>query len=85
MGLPDKEVEEIRQAGILHDIGKIGIRDSILYKPARLTPEEYAIMKSHSVKGQKILEPLEVEVFQRICLMVRHHHERFEGQATPTN
>jgi diguanylate cyclase (GGDEF)-like protein/putative nucleotidyltransferase with HDIG domain len=83
LGLSEQEIEEIRRAGILHDIGKIGIPDIILKKPGRLTPEEYTIMKTHSVKGQRILEPLKVEAFQRICLMVRHHHEMFEGRGYP--
>jgi putative nucleotidyltransferase with HDIG domain len=81
--LSSKEVEEIGRAGILHDIGKIGVPDRILYKRARLTPEEYAIMKSHSVRGQEILEPLKVEIVQRIGLMVRHHHEMFNGNGYP--
>jgi HD-GYP domain-containing protein (c-di-GMP phosphodiesterase class II) len=83
LGMPDDEVEEIRRAGILHDIGKIGIPDTILYKPARLTAEEFEIMKTHSVKGQKILEPLQVEAMQRICHMVRQHHEMFDGRGYP--
>jgi len=83
LGMPGDEVEEIRRAGILHDIGKIGIPDIILYKPARLTAEEFEIMKTHSVKGQKILEPLQVEAMQRICHMVRHHHEMFDGRGYP--
>ncbi len=83
LGMPSDEVEEIRRAGILHDIGKIGIPDTILYKPARLTVEEFEIMKTHSVKGQKILEPLQVEAMQRICHMVRQHHEMFDGRGYP--
>jgi diguanylate cyclase (GGDEF)-like protein len=83
MRLPDKEVEEIRRAGILHDIGKIGIPHAILYKPAPLTAEEFTVMQGHSVNGQRILEPLKVGVVQRIGLMVRHHHERFDGGGYP--
>ena len=83
LGLSDEEIAEIRRAGILHDIGKIGVPDHILYKPAALTSEEFAIMKSHSVKGQEILEPLKVPAIQRIGLMVRHHHEMFNGRGYP--
>jgi HD-GYP domain-containing protein (c-di-GMP phosphodiesterase class II) len=83
MGMPSDEVEEIRQAGMLHDIGKIGIPDFILYKPALLTAEEFEIMKTHSVRGQKILEPLQVKAMQRICHMVRQHHEMFDGRGYP--
>ena len=83
MRLPEAEIEEIRQAGSLHDIGMIGIPHNILYKPDRLTPEEVEIIKTHSVKGQKILEPLQLEAMQRIRHMVRHHHESFDGQGYP--
>ena len=83
MHLPDEEVAEIRRAGILHDIGKIGIPHTILYKPASLTAEEYAAMQGHSVNGQRILDPLKVAVAQRIGLMVRHHHEKFDGCGYP--
>ncbi len=83
LGLPESTIEEVRRAGILHDIGKIGIPDAILYKPARLTPEEFEVMKSHTVKGQQILEPLRVDAIQRIGLMVRHHHEMFDGGGYP--
>jgi len=83
LAMPDEEVEEVRRAGILHDIGKIGIPDNILYKPDRLTPEEFDVMKGHSVKGEMILKPLRVDVIQRICRMVRHHHETFDGRGYP--
>jgi HD-GYP domain-containing protein (c-di-GMP phosphodiesterase class II) len=77
------EVKEIRQAGILHDIGKIGIPDDILRKAGRLTEGEFEVMKTHSVIGQKILEPLQVEAMKRIAQMVRHHHEMFNGRGYP--
>lgn len=83
LGLPESELEEIRLAGILHDIGKIGIPESVLNKPSRLTDEEYQIMKSHAALGDKILEPLKVRAIQRIRRMVRHHHENFDGQGYP--
>jgi diguanylate cyclase (GGDEF)-like protein/putative nucleotidyltransferase with HDIG domain len=83
VGLPEEQLEEIRLAGILHDIGKIGIPESLLNKPARLTPEEYEIMKSHAPLGAKILEPLKVKAIERIRQMVRHHHERWDGTGYP--
>jgi HD-GYP domain-containing protein (c-di-GMP phosphodiesterase class II) len=85
MRLSEAEIEEIRHAGMLHDIGMIGIPDNIVCKPDRLTPEEFEIMKSHTVKGETILKPLNSEVCQRICRMVRHHHESFDGQGYPDN
>lgn len=83
MGMSEAQVEEIRLAGILHDIGKMGIPDAILYKPARLTPDEFAVMQSHAIKGQRILEPLKVGAIQRISLFVRNHHEKFDGTGYP--
>jgi diguanylate cyclase (GGDEF)-like protein/putative nucleotidyltransferase with HDIG domain len=83
MQLTDAEVEEIRLAGILHDIGKIGVPESILNKPERLTPEEYELMKAHTILGEKILEPLKVRAIERIRRMVRHHHEAFDGRGYP--
>ncbi len=83
LGLSEADLEEIRLAGILHDIGKIGIPESVLNKPARLTAEEYEVMKTHTVLGDKILEPLKVKAIQRIRLMVRHHHEYYDGHGYP--
>lgn len=83
LGLSPTEVEEIRLAGILHDIGKIGVPETVLNKPARLTDEEYNVMKSHAVLGWKILEPLKVKAIEHIRRMVRHHHERFDGRGYP--
>ncbi len=83
MGLSDAEVEEIRLAGILHDIGKIGVPETILNKPGRLSAEEYEVMKAHTVLGERILEPLKVRAIERIRRMVRHHHEAFDGRGYP--
>ena len=82
-GLQQGEVEEIRLAGIVHDIGKIGVPESILNKPTRLTDEEFDVMKSHAVLGDKILEPLKVRAIERIRHMVRHHHEFIDGRGYP--
>jgi len=83
IGLEEPEVEEIRLAGILHDVGKIGVPESMLNKPARLTAEEFEVVKSHAALGWKILEPLRVQAIERIRQMVRHHHEHFDGQGYP--
>ena len=80
MGLSKTEIEEIRLAGIVHDIGKIHVPDPLLYKPTLLTAEEYEIMKSHAAWGAKIVEPLKVIAIERI---VRHHHERYDGKGYP--
>lgn len=83
LGMSETEVEEIRLAGILHDIGKIGIPEQLLNKAARLTDEEYAIMKDHVMLGWRILSPLKAKAIERIGLMVRHHHERMDGLGYP--
>jgi diguanylate cyclase (GGDEF)-like protein len=81
-GLSEAEIEEIRLASIVHDIGKIHVPDHVLSKPALLTAEEYEIVKSHAQWGAKIVEPLKVIAIERI---VRHHHESFDGQGYPDN
>ena len=80
MGLSQAEVEDIRLAGIVHDIGKIHVPEAVLSKPSLLTPEEFDLVKSHAAWGAKILEPLKVTGIERI---VRHHHEAFDGQGYP--
>jgi diguanylate cyclase (GGDEF)-like protein/putative nucleotidyltransferase with HDIG domain len=83
MGLSDSLIEEIRLGGILHDIGKIGVPEAVLNKPSRLTPEEYDVMKRHTLWGAKILEPLKVKAIERIRGMVRNHHEMVDGMGYP--
>jgi diguanylate cyclase (GGDEF)-like protein/putative nucleotidyltransferase with HDIG domain len=83
MGLPDNVIEEVRLGGILHDIGMIGVPETVLNKSTRLTAEEYELMKSHTILGAQILEPLKVNAIQRIRGIVRHHHERVDGTGYP--
>jgi len=80
MGLSEVEIEQIRLAGILHDIGKFHVPESVLHKPTLLTAEELEKIRSHAAWGAKILEPLKVIPIERI---VRHHHEAFDGQGYP--
>src|SRR2546430_1819678 len=79
--LPDEECNTIRVGGILHDLGKIAIPDSILLKPGKLTPEEYEIIKTHPVEGAQILaeHPEQREVSE----ILHHHHERWDGAGYP--
>ena len=77
MGLRKEMIERIYFAGLLHDVGKIGIPDAIITKPDRLTPEEYEEIKRHPEIGAKILEP--VEFLHSIVPCVRHHHEWYDG------
>jgi diguanylate cyclase (GGDEF)-like protein len=83
LDLPSNEIEEIRLGGILHDVGKIGVPESVLNKPARLTVEEFDLMKSHTLMGEKIVGPLKVKAIERIRGMVRNHHEMVNGAGYP--
>lgn len=83
MGLPDKEVEEIKIGAILHDVGKIGISEEILSKVTKLSAEEFEIMKQHPINGAKIVDPLKLP---RNCLyVIKYHHERPDGKGYPYN
>ena len=78
LGYDEKSKEQLRKAALLHDIGKIGIPDRILNKPERLTDEEYAIMKSHVVKGAEILKSF--TLIEHVEEGALYHHERYDGK-----
>ncbi len=80
-GLSPGEIETIRFGARLHDIGKLGISDTLLQKPGRLTPEEYNAVKQHPQIGRKILE--RVAAFERYLPLVELHHEDFDGRGYP--
>jgi HD-GYP domain-containing protein (c-di-GMP phosphodiesterase class II) len=77
----DERIERINMASMLHDVGKIGIDDSILNKPDKLTNEEFEIIKTHPQIGYSILE--DIENLKDILPMVRNHHERYDGKGYP--
>lgn len=79
--LSQEEIETIHIAAHLHDIGKIGIEDRILRKYGSLDEEEWAQIKQHPVIGYEILK--KVERFEEIAVIVRHHHERWDGRGYP--
>jgi putative two-component system response regulator len=81
LGRPDEEVEAIRAAGRLHDIGKIGIREEILNKQGPLSDEEYEHVKQHVLVGSQILAPL--VHLRDVIAFVRSHHERWDGFGYP--
>jgi HD-GYP domain-containing protein (c-di-GMP phosphodiesterase class II) len=83
LGLPEREVENIRYASPLHDIGKVGIADAILLKPGKLTPEEFEEMKKHTLYGAKILCNAESALLQIACKVAASHHEKFDGTGYP--
>jgi putative nucleotidyltransferase with HDIG domain len=79
--LPGEAVEQIKFAGLVHDIGKIGTKETVLNKNNKLTQEEYDHISAHTLVGERILRPLMEDDI--IPLMVRHHHERFDGWGYP--
>jgi diguanylate cyclase (GGDEF)-like protein/putative nucleotidyltransferase with HDIG domain len=81
IGLQGPEIEEVRLGGILHDVGKVGIVESILNKNGPLNPDEWEMMKRHVDYGAKLLEPLRGT--ERVREMVAHHHEFFDGSGYP--
>ncbi|MBP0960839.1 MAG: HD domain-containing protein, partial [Oscillospiraceae bacterium] len=80
-GKTDKECEDIYFAALLHDVGKIGIQDSIINKEGKLTDEEYAIIKSHPVIGKQILSSISQSPY--LSLGANYHHERYDGNGYP--
>lgn len=80
-GFTEDEQENLRNAALLHDIGKIGIPDSVLNKPARLTDEEYAVMKTHVTRGAEILK--DFTLIDHVVEGARYHHERYDGKGYP--
>ena len=81
LGFDREELENLRRAALMHDIGKIGIPDNILNKPARLTDEEYAVMKSHVTRGAEILK--DFTLIKNVVEGARYHHERYDGRGYP--
>ena len=80
-GLDEKQCRDIEWAAQMHDIGKIAIPDAILNKPARLTDEEYATMKSHTVRGAEILK--DFTLLDNVIDGAQYHHERYDGRGYP--
>jgi putative two-component system response regulator len=83
LGLPDEHVRRLRQAAPLHDIGKIGISDLVLLKPAKLTPQEFEHVKTHTLIGARILAHSPVPVLQLGREIALTHHERWDGSGYP--
>lgn len=81
LGMTEEELEELRLACLLHDIGKVAIPDSILLKPGPLSAEEAKMVRQHPVTGEKICAPL--KTLRRILPIIRHHHERMDGSGYP--
>jgi len=81
MSFNSAEKEILRRAALLHDIGKIAIRDDVLLKSGKLTAEEYEQIKMHAVRGEEIIKSL--PFLKEVADLVRHHHERYDGKGYP--
>ena len=82
LNLSEEDVNLIKDGGLFHDIGKIGIPDAILQKTSKLSDEEYDDIKNHPSIGAKIISP--AKIFDKLLPMVKHHHERFDGRGYPS-
>src|SRR5260370_16339274 len=81
LGLSEDQITALHRAGVVHDVGKIAVPDAILLKPGPLTPDEWTIMREHSVVGERICAPL--KSFRLVLPIIRHHHEKFDGSGYP--
>jgi putative two-component system response regulator len=79
--LPEDQIKALRRAGVVHDIGKVAVPDSILLKPGPLTPEETTFIQKHPVVGERICAPL--KTFRLVLPIIRHHHEKYDGSGYP--
>src|ERR1700741_873914 len=81
LGLPEDLRVALRRGGLVHDIGKLAVPESILLKPGPLTPEERKIMEQHTIAGERICAPL--RSFRNVLPIIRHHHEKRDGSGYP--
>lgn len=84
LGLPAETCEQIRIASTMHDVGKLMIPSEILDKPGKLTNEEYAVIKTHTTYGGKLLENVEGDVLKLSRTIAMQHHERYDGKGYPS-
>jgi response regulator RpfG family c-di-GMP phosphodiesterase len=83
VGLSEKEVELLRLASPMHDIGKVAISDTILNKPGRLTPEEFSTMQEHTSFGYEMFKGYEQPIFKTASIIAYEHHEKYDGSGYP--
>jgi putative nucleotidyltransferase with HDIG domain len=81
LGLSPEDLDKLRVAALLHDVGKIGVEDRVLKKPGALTPEEFDLMKQHTVKGANIMRP--VSQLKEMLPGIELHHEHIDGRGYP--
>lgn len=82
IGLTMAEIGTLKKGGALHDIGKIGVKDGVLLKPGKLTPEEFEEIKKHPATGENICRPL--HSLKPVLPIIKHHHEKFDGSGYPS-
>ncbi|ADN08094.1 HD-GYP domain-containing protein [Sulfurimonas autotrophica] len=82
-GLSDEDVKMIKMTSPLHDIGKVGISDSVLLKPGKLTQDEYKIMKTHAELGYTVLKHSDRSIIKSAATIARYHHEKYDGTGYP--
>ncbi|MFC5302363.1 HD-GYP domain-containing protein [Azospira restricta] len=82
-GLSSQELRLLGIASAMHDIGKIGIPDHVLMKPGGFNADEWEVMKTHPIRGERILRAIEEEGMSEVATIVRHHHERYDGSGYP--
>src|SRR5205807_7897679 len=80
-GLTRADLLALYRGGYLHDVGKVGIPDSILFKPGKLNGDEWLVMQSHSTRGEEICRPM--KSLGPVLPIIRHHHERWDGSGYP--
>lgn len=83
LGLSERECELLKMASPMHDVGKVGIPDAILNKPARLNDEEYEVMKTHAKIGHDIFKASNLELLKVAATISHHHHEKWDGTGYP--
>lgn len=81
VGLSENQITALRRAGVVHDVGKVAVPDSILLKPRGLSPEEWMLMREHPLVGERICAPL--KSFRLVLPIIRHHHEKCDGSGYP--
>ena len=81
LGFSEQDRRDLELAGLLHDIGKIGVPEAVLHKPSRLSDEEFAHIRAHPERGEAILKP--IAELRQVGRMVRAHHERYDGNGYP--